>query len=150
MPLLKRIPPGLGPGLVWFLAAIVPIVDYVVLPQPHTHSYSYPRDGLDSFAAKALLFLAFAVVLAGFAMLRRRTLVAYGLVVAGTVVLSLTWRWDEIPPLQLIGVDLALGYVASVVPRRGSLGAAAGTFGVLAAYLVLREFFGDDSGTAAE
>jgi len=150
LPLLKRIPPGLWTALVWVAAAVQPIVEYVLMPSQQTYSLSYPRDGLDSLTAQALLALAFAVVLTGSALLRRRTAVAYGLVVAGTVVSSVAWRQDEVLPLQFLGVDVALCYVAATRTRRNAITATAGTLGVLAGYLVLRWITGGESGTASE
>ncbi|WP_198653596.1 histidine kinase [Actinocorallia populi] len=150
LPLIKRLPPGLWTGLLWVAMAVWPLIEFVVMPRRQGYSLSYPRDGLDSPAAQGLLALSFVLVLAGCALLRRRTAVAYGLVVAGTIVSTAAWRQDEIPPLQLLGVDVALCYVATVLPRRSSLTAAAGALGVLAGYLALRGISGDDSGTAAE
>ncbi|WP_411113650.1 sensor histidine kinase [Streptomyces sp. 029-5] len=150
LPLLKRVPPGLWTALVWFAAAVQPIIEYVVLPPGPGYSLDYPRDGLHSFAARTLLLLAFALVLAGSALLRRGASVAYGLVLAGTVLSTMAWRQNEIPPMQFLGVDVVLGYVAATRPRRISLRAAAVTLGVLSGYLVLRPFASDDSGTAAE
>ncbi|GAA3296390.1 hypothetical protein GCM10020295_26080 [Streptomyces cinereospinus] len=102
-PLLKRIPPGLWTALVWVAAAVQPVVEYVLMPPQRTYSHSYPRDGLDPLGARALLALAFLLVLAGSALLRRQTAVAYGLVIVGTVVSSVAWRQDEVPPLQFLG-----------------------------------------------
>ncbi|MER7110923.1 sensor histidine kinase [Streptomyces sp. NPDC000229] len=149
-PLLKRVPPGLWTGSVWFTAAVHPIVEYVVFPPRREYSLSYPRHGLDAFAAQALLALAFVLVVAGCALLRGRTSVAYGLVVAGTIVSTVAWRQDEIPPTQFLGVDVALGHVAATRSRRCSLVAAAGALGVLAGYLLLRQAAGDESGTSSE
>ncbi|MFJ8751659.1 sensor histidine kinase [Streptomyces sp. NPDC102441] len=151
LPLLKRIPPGLWTALVWVVAAVQPIVEYVLMPPRNEYSLSYPRDGLDSLTAQALLAVAFLAVLTGSALLRRRTAVAYGLVIVGTVVSSLAWRQDEILPLQFLGVDVALCYVAAARPRRTAITATAGTLGVLAGYLVLRwAAGGEESGTASE
>ncbi|HEX6359928.1 sensor histidine kinase [Actinophytocola sp.] len=150
LPLLKRIPPGLWTALVWFVAAVQPIVEYVVLPPRDEYSLSYPRDGLGSFEARALLVLAAALVVAGGALLRRRTSVGYVLVIAATVVSTLAWRQDGIPPFQFLATDVALCYVAATQPRRGSLTAAGGTLGVLAGYLVLRLITGGDLNTAPE
>ncbi|MGW4201739.1 sensor histidine kinase [Streptomyces sp. NPDC004726] len=149
-PLLKRVPPGLWTGLVWVAAAVQPIVQFVLLPPRQGYSYSYPRDGLDSLTAQALLALAFLLVLTGSALLRRRTAVAYGMVLAGTVVSSVAWRHIEIPPTQFLGLDAALCYVAATRPRRTAITAAAGALGVLAGYLVLRWITGGESGTASE
>ncbi|WP_336319575.1 sensor histidine kinase [Streptomyces lavendofoliae] len=150
LPLLKRIPPGLWTALAWYAAAVAPIVEYVAMPPRRTYSLNYPRDGLDSPGAQALLAAAFVLVLAGSAMLRRRTSAAYGLVIAGTVISTVAWRQDEIPPTQFLAVDIALCYLAATRPRRSSLTAAAAGLGTLAGYLALRLITGDDSGIAQE
>ncbi|MFE0806325.1 sensor histidine kinase [Streptomyces sp. NPDC058848] len=151
LPLLKRIPPGLWTALVWVLAAVQPIVEYVLTPPRHEYSRSYPRDGLDSLTAQGLLALALLVVLTGSALLRRQTEVAYGLVVVGTVVSSVAWRQDEVMPLQFLAVDVALCYVAATRARRIAITATAGTLGVLAGYPVVRWITGGGgSGTASE
>ncbi|GHH45716.1 sensor histidine kinase [Streptomyces candidus] len=150
LPLLTRIPPGLWTALAWYAAAVQPIVEYVVLPPQRSYSLNYPRNGLDSLGAQALLAVAFVLVLAGSALLRRRTSVAYGLVIVGTVVSTAAWRQDEIPPLQFLAVDVALCYIAATRTRRSSLTAAAAALGTLAGHLVLRLSTGDDSGVAQE
>ncbi|MFJ6850376.1 sensor histidine kinase [Streptomyces sp. NPDC091271] len=150
LPLLKRIPPGLWTALAWYAAAVQPIVEYVAMPQTPTYSLNYPRDGLDSLGAQALLAVSFALILAGSAVLRRRTSAAYGLVIVGTVISTAAWRQDEIPPTQFLAVDVALCYIAATRPRRSSLTAAAAALGTLAGYLVLRLFTGDDSSVAQE
>jgi signal transduction histidine kinase len=137
-------------ALAWSAAAIAPIIEFVLFPPARGHSYNYPRDGLDSLAAKALLLLAFGLVLAGCALLRRRTTAAYGLIVGGTIVSTLAWGQDEIPPLQFLGVDVALCYVASTRSRRTSLGAAAAALAVLFVYLVVRMIAGGEAGTVSE
>lgn len=150
LPLLKRIPPGLWTTLAWFAAAVQPIVEYVVTPPGQAYSLNFPQDGLDSLEARALLAVAFVLVLAGGAVLRRRTLTAYALVIAGTVASTVAWRQDEIPPLQFLAVDVALCYIAAIRSRRNSLVAAAGALSVLACYFLLRLLTGADSGIAPE
>ncbi|MFB7468889.1 sensor histidine kinase [Streptomyces sp. NPDC056224] len=150
LPLLKRLPPGLWTALAWYAAAVEPIVEYVVMPPRRYYSLSYPRDGLDSPGAQALLAVAFVLVMAGSAVLRRRTSAAYGLVIVGTVISTVAWRQDEIPPTQFLAVDIALCYIAATRPRRISLAAAGAALGTLAGYLVLRSIAGDDSGIAPE
>ncbi|MDQ0808459.1 signal transduction histidine kinase [Streptomyces sp. B3I7] len=150
LPLLKRIPPGLWTTLAWSAAAVQPIAEYVVTPSGRAYSLDFPQDGLDSLEARALLAVAFVLVLAGGAVLRRRTSTAYALVLAGTVSSTVAWRQDEIPPLQFLAVDLALCYIAAIRSRRNSLAAAAGALGVLACYFLLRLLTGDDSGIAPE
>ncbi|WP_328584946.1 sensor histidine kinase [Streptomyces sp. NBC_00370] len=150
LPLLKRIPPGLWTALAWYAAAVEPIVEYVVMPQAPTYSLNYPQDGLDSLGAQALLAVAFVLILAGSAVLRRRTSAAYGLVIVATVISTVAWRQDEIPPTQFLAVDIALCYLAATRPRRSSLTAAAAALGILAGYLVLRLITGDDSSIAQE
>ncbi|WP_328631221.1 sensor histidine kinase [Streptomyces sp. NBC_00356] len=149
-PLFKRIPPGLWTALVWVVAAVQPIVQYVLVPHQHAYSLSYPQDGLDALTARALLALALLLVLTGSALLRRRAEVAYGLVLVGTVVLSVAWRQDEALPLQFLGVDVALCHVAATRPRRTAITATAGALGVLTGYLALRWITGRDPGTASE
>ncbi|MER7787600.1 sensor histidine kinase [Streptomyces sp. NPDC097640] len=151
LPLLKRISPGLWVGLVWFAAALDPIVKYVLMPPRQMYSLSYPRQGLDPLSAKLLLALAFALVLAGCALLRRRTSLGYGLLLAGTLASTLAWRQDKIPPIQYLGVDVALAYVAAVRPRRSSLNAAAAALATLPCYVLLRQGLGiHDGGVAPE
>ncbi|WP_214354313.1 sensor histidine kinase [Streptomyces sp. CJ_13] len=150
LPLLKRIPPGLWTALAWYAAAVEPIVEYVVMPPRPSYSLNYPQDGLDSLGAQALLAVAFVLVLAGSAVLRRRTSGAYGLVIVGTVISTVAWRQDEIPPTQFLAVDFALCYIAATRPRRNSLTAATAALGTLAGYLVLRLITGDDSSIAQE
>ncbi|MFP3986614.1 sensor histidine kinase [Streptomyces sp. E11-3] len=138
LPLLKRIPPGLWTALVWFAAAVQPIVEYVLMPAQRELSYSYPRDGLDSNRAQQQLTFAFLLVLFGCRMLRRRPLTAYGLVLAGTAFSTLAWRQHQIPPMQFLGVDVALCSIAATRSRRSSLTAAAAALGMLAAYFTVR------------
>ncbi|MFD8381226.1 sensor histidine kinase [Streptomyces sp. NPDC059679] len=151
LPLLKRIPPGLWAGLVWFTAALGPIVEFVLVPPRQGYSLSYPRHGLDPLSAKLLLAIAFALVLAGCVLLRRRTSLGYGLLLAGTVASTLAWRQDQIPPTQYLGVDVALCYVAAVRPRRSSLIAASAALATLPCYVTLRLGLGvQDSGVIPE
>jgi signal transduction histidine kinase len=151
LPLLKRISPGLWVGLVWFAAALSPTVKYVLTPPRQEYSLSYPRHGLDPLSAKLLFAIAFALVLAGSALLRRRTSLGYGLLLAGTVASTLAWRQDEIPPAQYLGVDVALCYVAAIRTRRSSLIAAAAALATLPCYVVLRLGLGiQDSGVLPE
>ncbi|MEU8773565.1 sensor histidine kinase [Streptomyces sp. NPDC048606] len=150
LPLLKRIPPGLWTALAWCATSVQPIVEYVVMPPGPTHSLNFPRDGLDSLASRLLLVLAFVLVLAGSALLRRAGPSAYALVIAGVVASTVAWRQDEIPPLQFLTVDVALCHMAAVRPRRDSLTAGAGALAVLTCYFVLRLVTGEDSGVAPE
>ncbi|MEU5639814.1 sensor histidine kinase [Streptomyces milbemycinicus] len=151
LPLLKRISPGLWVGLVWFAAALGPLVKYILMPPRREYSLSYPRQGLDPLSAKLLLAIAFALVLTGCVLLRRRTSLGYGLLLAGTVASTLAWRQDEIPPAQYLGVDVALCYVAATRPRRSSLNAAAAALATLPCYVLLRQGLGiQDSGVIPE
>ncbi len=134
----------------WCAAALHPLVVFVLLPQGPGYSTSYPRDGLTPLAARLLLMSAFALVVTGGAVSRRRPVVAYALVLAGTVVLAAAWRQDEIPPLQFLAVDVALARVAAVRPRRTSLYAAGAALAVLGGYFALRTATGGESGTAGE
>ncbi|MFG2348894.1 sensor histidine kinase [Streptomyces phaeochromogenes] len=152
LPLLKRIPPGVWTAVIWCAATVYPVVDYVVFPTPHEYSYAYPRHGLDSYAARALLALAAVLVLAGSALLHRRPRPAYALVVAGTVVLAPAWKQTEFVGIQFLAVCVALAVLTAAEPRRVSLAAAATTLGVLAGFLLPRMLFGvgRDDGTPSE
>ncbi|MGW6949951.1 sensor histidine kinase [Streptomyces xanthophaeus] len=150
MPLLKRIPPGLWTALVWCAAAVEPVVEYVLLPPRQAYSLNYPRHGLDPIGTQLLLASAFVLALAGSVLLRRRTIAAYGLLIAGTVVSTLAWRQDEIPPAQFLAVDVALCCIAATRSRRTSLAAAGAALATLGGYVVLRLVTGDDSGIAQE
>jgi len=152
LPLLKRIPPGVWTAVIWCAATVYPVVDYVVFPTSHEYSYAYPRHGLDSYAARALLALATVLVLAGSALLHRRPRPAYALVVAGTVVLAPAWKQTEVVGIQFLAVCVALAVLTAAEPRRVSLSAAAATLGVLAGFLLPRMLFGvgRDDGTPSE
>ncbi|MFD3309833.1 sensor histidine kinase [Streptomyces sp. NPDC058694] len=152
LPLLKRIPPGVWTAAIWCAATVYPVVDYVVFPTPHEYSYAYPRHGLDSYAARALLALATVLVLAGSALLRRRPRPAYALVLAGTVVLAPAWKQTEVVGMQFLAVCVALAVLTAAEPRRVSLSAGAATLGVLAGFLLPRMLFGvgRDDGTPSE
>ena len=152
LPLLKRIPPGVWTAVIWCAATVYPVVDYVVFPTSHEYSYAYPRHGLDSYAARALLALATVLVLAGSALLHRRPRPAYALVVAGTVVLAPAWKQTEVVGIQFLAVCVALAVLTATQPRRVSLSAAAATLGVLAGFLLPRMLFGvgRDDGTPSE
>ncbi|MFI6273705.1 sensor histidine kinase [Streptomyces sp. NPDC050988] len=152
LPLLKRIPPGVWTAVIWCAATVYPVVDYVVFPTAHEYSYAYPRHGLDSYAARALLALATVLVLAGSALLRRGPRPAYALVLAGTVLLAPAWKQTEIVGIQFLAVSVALAVLTAAEPRRVSLSAAAATLGVLAGFLLPRMLFGvgRDDGTPSE
>ncbi|MES4900908.1 MULTISPECIES: sensor histidine kinase [unclassified Streptomyces] len=150
LPLLKRITPGLWVGLVWFVAAVEPIVEYVLMPPSRKYSLSYPRHGLDPLSARVLLAIAFVLIMAGSAQLRRRTSVGYGLLLAGTVFSAVAWRQHEIPPVQYLGVDIALCYIAATRPRRTSLIAAAAALATLPCYLALRLGLGEHDGVGSD
>ncbi|GAA2374054.1 hypothetical protein GCM10010246_81090 [Streptomyces cuspidosporus] len=150
MPLLKRIPPGLWVGLVWFVVAVEPIVEYVLMPPSRKYSLSYPRHGLDPLSARLLLAIAFVMIMAGSAQLRRRTSTGYGLLLAGTVFSTVAWRQHEIPPVQYLGVDIALCYIAATRPRRTSLIAAAAALATLPCYLALRLGLGEQDALGSD
>ncbi|MEU1665902.1 sensor histidine kinase [Streptomyces sparsogenes] len=150
LPLLKRIPPGLWVGLVWFVVAVEPIVEYVLMPPSRKYSLSYPRHGLDPLSARLLLAIAFVMIMAGSAQLRRRTSMGYGLLLAGTVFSTVSWRQHEIPPVQYLGVDIALCYIAATRPRRTSLIAATAALATLPCYLALRLGLGEQDALGSD
>ncbi|WP_218940431.1 sensor histidine kinase [Streptomyces sp. Ru87] len=134
LPLLKRVPPGFWTALTWCAALAHPVVEYVLLPRQGEISYAYPADGLDSPRARLLLALAVVLALAGSALLRRRPVAGFVLLTAGTVLTTAAWQQREIPPVQFLAADVALGFVAAACPRRKSLAAAGLAAAVLAGY----------------
>jgi len=138
LPLLKRVPPGAWMAVTWCALTIYPIIEYVALPPHNSVTYSYPRHGLDSPRAQALMAAATALALVGCALVRRRPRTAFVLLVAATVATTLAWRQTEIPLTQFLALAVALGFITALHPRRTSLIAAALALGTLACYLSLR------------
>ncbi len=138
LPLLKRVPPGVWTAVTWCAVTIYPVIKYVALPPDNTVSLSYPRHGLDTPRAQALMAAATVLALAGCALVRRRPLAAFVLLIAATVATTLAWRQTEIPWTQFLAADVALGFITALHPRRTSLIAAALAAGTLACYLFLR------------
>jgi signal transduction histidine kinase len=138
LPLLRRLPPGAWIAVTWCALTIYPVIEYVALPQHNSVTYSYPRNGLDSPRAQALMAAATVLALAGCVLVRRRPLSAFVLLVAATVGTTLAWRQTEIPPTQVLPLAVALGFITALHPRRTSLIAAALALGTLACYLSLR------------
>ncbi|MEV0317718.1 sensor histidine kinase [Streptomyces sp. NPDC050658] len=152
LPLLKRLPVGIWPALVWGAATVYPLVQYVVLPPRQEISYSYPRHGMDEPWAKLALLLAAALALAGCALLSRRPLTAMALLIAGTGTSMAAWQQTEVVPTAYLPVPVALGFVAAVRDRRTSLTAGGLAVGALFALWAPRELigFGRVDGTASE
>jgi signal transduction histidine kinase len=137
-PLLKRVPPGVWVAVTWLAVTIYPVIVYVALPPDNSVTFSYPRDGLESPRAQALMALATALALAGCALVRRRPRTAFILLIAATAATTLAWRQTEIPWPQFLPVAVALGFITALHPRRTSLIAAALAVGTIACYLSLR------------
>jgi signal transduction histidine kinase len=125
-------------AVTWCVITIYPIIQYVALPPGNSVTYSYPRNGLDSPWAQALMALATALALAGCALVRQRPQAAFLLLIAATVATTLAWRQTEIPVTQVLALAVALGFITALHPRRTSLIAAALAVGTLACYLSLR------------
>jgi signal transduction histidine kinase len=138
LPLLKRVPPGVWTAVSWLGVTIYPIIRYVAIPQHHAVTLSYPRDGLHTPRAQALMVVATAAALAGSALLRRRPLAGFAALIAATVTTTLAWRQTAIPWPQFLPCDVAVGFIAALRPRRTSLAAAALAAAALACYLGLR------------
>jgi signal transduction histidine kinase len=149
-PVLKRVSPGAWTAAVWCVTTIYPVVVYVLLPPDGSITYYYPRLGLNSPVAKALLALSTVVALVGCGRLRRRPREAFVLLLAGTIGTTLAWRQAEIPWPQCLAVDLAVGFIAAAKPRRTSLLAVGAVLAVLACYLTLRKVFWPDGGYPVE
>ena len=138
LPLLKRLSPGAWTAVTWCALTIYPIIEYIVLPQHNSVTYSYPPSGLDSPRAQAQLAAAIVLALAGCALMRRRPRTAFSLLVAATVGTTLAWRQTVIPWTQVLALAVALGFITALQPRRTSLIAASLAFATLACYLSLR------------
>jgi signal transduction histidine kinase len=132
------VPPGVWTAVTWCAVTIYPVIEYVALPPHNSVTYSYPRHGLDSPRAQALMAVATLLALAGSALVRRRPRTAFALLVAATVATTLAWRQTEIPLTQFLALAVALGFITALHPRRTSLIAAALAAGTLACYLSLR------------
>jgi signal transduction histidine kinase len=150
LPLLKRVPPGAWLAVTWCIVTIYPVIQYVALPPGNSVTYSYPRNGLDSPWAQALMALATVLALAGCSLMRRRPRTAFILLIAGTVATTLAWRQTEIPWPQFLALAVALGFIAALHPRRISLTAAALAVATLACYLTLRLLLWHDDGYPPE
>ncbi|MER6139264.1 sensor histidine kinase [Streptomyces sparsogenes] len=150
LPLLKRITPGLWVGLVWFVAAVEPVVEYVLMPPRQAYAHHPPRPGLDPVSSRVLLGIAFAMILAGSAQLRRKAALGFGLLLTGTVSSTVAWHQNQIPLTQYLAVDVALCYIAATRPRRTSLIAAAAALAAIPFSLFLRTGLGDHDGVGSD
>ncbi|MEU1790462.1 sensor histidine kinase [Streptomyces sparsogenes] len=149
-PLLKRVPPGLWVGLMWFVAALGPLVEYVLMPPRPAYAHPPPRQGLDPLSSRVLLGIAFAMILTGSARLRRRAALGFGLLLTGTVSSTVAWHQNQIPLTQYLAVDVALCYIAATRPRRTSLIAAAAALAALPFSLLLRTGLGEHDGVGSD
>ncbi|UPZ26820.1 sensor histidine kinase [Streptomyces sp. LRE541] len=127
LPLLKRLSPGHWTAIVWGGAMAFACVDeFFVLPG------DYVRDGQAvpgfdlTYVSGPILLGAAVLVLTACRLLRGRPLVAYALLLLGSVLgAGLIGQADEFPLVQFLAPDVALYFVAATAPRRVS-GCAAG------------------------
>ncbi|GAB2700854.1 sensor histidine kinase [Kitasatospora kifunensis] len=138
LPLLKRVPPAAWTALAWCVSVAYPSVVLGARPDYHSHPgvLAPHRDW-------ATIALATLVAFAAAALLRRRPLVATGLLLGATIAQTQAWRSNvQLPPTALLAVDVALCLVTANSPRRTSRAAAAMVVGVLFLHLSLLSAMG--------
>jgi signal transduction histidine kinase len=122
-PLLKRLPAGARTALIWCAAAAYPLALLAAVTLEN-HRPGQP----------AQLLLAALVATLPLGLLRRRPVLVMALLLAGALAGAIVAHPPEIPYLQFVAVDVALGFVAAICPRRISIAAAVLALGVLAIY----------------
>jgi signal transduction histidine kinase len=109
-----------------------------------------PRDALADLWGQLFLALATVLALAGCAVLVRRPWPGLVLLLASTGAFAAAWRQWEVPSLQFLAVDMAVGFLAAAHPRRQSLPFAGAALAALALYLAVRLAHVGASGTPSE
>ncbi|MGV9320218.1 sensor histidine kinase [Streptomyces sp. NPDC003660] len=141
---LKRVPPGVWAGAIWCVTALYPLLR----PTPGGHGETAPP--LDDLRGQLLLALATALALIGCALLTRRAWPGLVLLLAGSGAFSAAWRLWEVPSLQFLVVDVAVGFLAGVHRRRASLPFAGTALAALGLFLGVRLAHSGGSGTPSE
>ncbi|MFJ5105336.1 sensor histidine kinase [Streptomyces sp. NPDC088554] len=145
--LLKRVPPGVWAGASWFVAALYPLVRSApgTLADP-----APPPNALDDLRGQLCLALASALALIGCAVLTRRPWPGLVLLLVSTGAFAVAWRLWEVPSLQFLAVDVAVGFLSAARPRRASLPFAGAALAALALFLAMRQAHTGESGTPSE
>ncbi|MFI1097880.1 sensor histidine kinase [Streptomyces sp. NPDC020917] len=130
-PLVKRVPPGAWPALVWGLATAYPLVDRLGRPGPVFAGAGAAKGfGLLLVVAAGLVGLSTAVV--------RRPMSAMVMLLTGTVVSTTALSVLGIPLLEFLPVDIGVCYLAATHPRRTSVPAAALALATVTGYTLAR------------
>ncbi|WP_406314484.1 sensor histidine kinase [Streptomyces sp. NBC_00118] len=152
LPLLKRLSPGRWTALVWVGAMGSAFIDeFFILPGDSVRDDKV-TPGFDlTFVSWPILLGAAALVLAACRLLERRPLVAYVLLLLGSVFgASLLGQADELPLVQFLTPDVALYFIAATTPRRSSACAAGMALVVLVIPLTVRLYGGGTINTAGQ
>ncbi|MEU2064761.1 histidine kinase [Streptomyces sp. NPDC013455] len=143
---LKRVPPGVWAGALWCVTALYPLL----WPTQGARDDTAPPDALNDLRGQLFLALATALTLAGCALLTRRPWPGLVLLLAGNGAFSAAWRLWEVPSLQFLVVDVAVGFLAGVHPRRASLPFAGAALATLGVFLGVRLAHSGEGGTPSE
>ncbi|MGI5041655.1 sensor histidine kinase, partial [Streptomyces sp. JAC128] len=94
--------------------------------------------------------MASILTLAGCAMLTRRPWPGLVLLLVSTGAFAVAWRLREVPSLQFLAVDVAVGFISATRPRRASLPFAGAALAALALFLAVRQAHAGENGTPSE
>jgi signal transduction histidine kinase len=150
-PLLKRLSPGHWTAVVWGCAMAFAYLDeFFTLPGDAVRDDRITPDFDLTYVSWPFLLGAAALVLTACRLLRRRPLVAYPLLLLGSVFgAALFGQADEFPLVQFLAPDVALYFIAASATRRVSGCAAGMALAVLMIPLAVRLSRGGGINTAA-
>ncbi|WP_441245151.1 sensor histidine kinase [Kitasatospora sp. McL0602] len=150
VPHIKRVPPGVWTALTWCAATAYSFMMYIRLPGEWQPTI-YPVPVLaGSTLGLVNTVVATVLSLTGSYLLRRRPLVAIGVLLAASVVETTALSVGAIPLLQFLAVDVALCFVAAGWRRTVSVAALVMAIGTLTAFLSARLLNGWGIGTSTE
>ena len=130
---LKRVPAEVWIALLWMAVTV-----YAYFNELYLKSYflTGPPEGMTDRNWIFLLPAVTAMLLSVW--LRRRPLVALGLLVAATLIVTMDINSIQVTLPQILPVDVALCFIAATQARRTSIAAALITIGVLIGHALLR------------
>jgi signal transduction histidine kinase len=147
-PLLRRLPVGVWAALAWAAGVASTFLVLVHLPGESPQDFR-PGWGLPPSNLLTLLMAA-AFSFGGSALLRRRTLTGFALLVVGAVLTAMVHNSLAIEVQNFLGCDVALWFVAATRPVRQLRVAAVLTGFAVVGYGVLRLAKGWNIGTSDE
>ncbi len=150
-PLLKRLSPGHWTAVVWGGAMAFAYLDeFFTLPGDAVRDDRLTPDFDLTYVSCPFLLGATALVLTACRLLRRRPLVAYSVLLLGSVLgAALLGQADEFPLVQFLAPDVGLYVIAATATRRTSGCAAGMALAVLMIPLTVRLSQGGGINTAA-